>query len=152
MAKVKAAAVVIGRIAEAEALWYDATRWPAFIDGFASVAKLDDGWPQPGAVLAWDSNPSGRGRVLETVTAYEPRTGQTLTVEDEKLRGTQRIEFAAEGDDATRVTLSLDYTLKGANAFTPIFDFLFVRRPVGESLRRTVSKFARERRGDAELT
>ena len=152
MGKVKAAVVVPGRISEAEALWYDLERWPAFVDGFASVSRLQGEWPGQGAVLAWDSVPAGRGRVLETVTEYEPRVGQTLEVEDEKLRGTQRIAFTAAEDDATRVTLSLDYVLKGANFLTPIFDFIFVRRPVRESLHRTMSKFARERRGDAELT
>ena len=152
MAKVRVAAVVPGSVTEAEALWYDLARWPAFMDGFATVSRLQGEWPREGATLAWDSVPAGRGRVLETVTQYEPGTGQTLTVEDERLSGTQRVEFRPEGDDGTRVTFSLDYVLKGANFFTPIFDNLFVRRPVRLSLLRTLSKFARERRADAELT
>ena len=152
MAKVRAAAIVPGSVAEAEALWYDLDRWPAFVDGFARVSRLQGDWPHVGATLAWDSVPAGRGRVLEIVTAYEPRAGQTLTVEDEKLSGTQSVEFSAEEGGGTRVTFALDYTLKGANRFTPIFDTMFVRRPVRLSLVRTVSKFARERRADHELT
>ena len=152
MGRVRAAVIVPGRMAEAEALWYDTSRWPSFVDGFAHVSQLDDAWPAAGATLVWDSVPAGRGRVVETVTAHAQRGGQTLSVEDERLRGTQTVAFAPEGDDATRVTLELAYQLKQRHPFTPIVDLVFVRRALGESLRRTLTRFARERRGDDELT
>ncbi len=140
---------VPGLASEAEALWYDPIRWAAWIDGFGHVVELSDGWPATGR-LVWDSTPEGRGRVLETVTAYQPRSGQTLSVEDSRLRGTQRVAFEP-GPDAVTVTLALDYELKERAPLTWLVDRLFIRRTVAASLRRTLSRFARERRGDMEL-
>jgi hypothetical protein len=85
--------------------------------------------------------------VLEIVTHQEQRTGQTLQVDDQRLRGTQTVAFAPDGED-TRVTLSLEYELKRRNALTPLIDWLFVRRAINDSLRRTLARFAREREGD----
>jgi len=148
MGRATASITVAGRAAEAEQLWYDPARWPAWIDGFHHVVRLDeDTWPEPPARLMWDSKPGGRGRVLEAVTQYEQRTGQTLEVEDERLRGTQRVAFAPEGED-TRITLSLDYELKSRTVLTPLVDWLFVRRAIKDSLARTLARFAREREGD----
>ena len=45
--------------------------------------------------------------------------GQTLEVEDEKLRGTQRVAFAPGADDV-EVALELEYELKERNALTPL--------------------------------
>jgi polyketide cyclase/dehydrase/lipid transport protein len=149
MGNAEASMEVAGLASEAEALWYDPVRWPAWIDGFGHVVDLPPTWPAEGR-LVWDSTPGGRGRVLETVTAYEPRGGQTLAVEDSRLRGTQRVEFTP-GPDNVKVTLSLDYEVKERNPLTPLIDLLFVRRAIAASLRRTLTRFARERRADAEL-
>ena len=105
---------VPGRVVEAEELWYDPNRWAAWIDGFGHVDKLEGEWPQVGARLLWDSRPQGRGRVPERVAAYEPRSGQTLDVEDSRLFGTQSVAFEPEGDQV-RVSLTLEYRLKTAN-------------------------------------
>ena len=148
MSRVAASIDVPGLASEAESLWYDPIRWAAWIDGFKSVASLADGWPAEGR-LVWDSHPGGRGRVLERVTAYEARVGQTLSVEDERLRGTQRVAFAPAGDHVT-VTLELEYELKERTPATRIVDLLFIRRQVEASLQRTLAGFARERRGDLE--
>jgi hypothetical protein len=149
MGRARASVEVPGRASEAEALWYDPVRWAAWIDGFGHVVELSDGWPAEGRLI-WDSLPDGRGRVLEIVTAYEPRTGQTLAVEDSRLRGTQRVEFAP-GPETTQITFSLDYELKERTPLTPVVDLLFVRRAVTASLRRTLDRFLRERRGDMEV-
>jgi hypothetical protein len=146
---VRATTVVPGRIVEAEELWYDPHRWAAWIDGFGHVAKLEGEWPQVGTRLVWESPPLGRGRVQERVTAYEPRTGQTLEVEDERLRGTQTVAFEPAGEEV-RVALMLDYELKQRTLVTPLVDRLFVRRELGASLRRTLARFGHERR--AEIT
>jgi hypothetical protein len=146
-----AASVVPGPVAEVEALWYDRTRWPGFVDGYAATVRVDPTWPEEGSQLVWDSTPHGRGRVIETVTAYEPQGGQSANVEDERLTGTQRVQFIAEAD-AVRVILSLDYSIKDRNPLTPIVDFLFVRRSVRDALRRTVTRFRNERVADVELT
>jgi polyketide cyclase/dehydrase/lipid transport protein len=144
--RVSAAVTVPGRVAEAEELWYDPHRWAAWIDGFGHVAKLEGEWPQTGARLLWDSRPQGRGRVAEKVLAYEPRGGQTLAVEDERLNGTQTVTFEPEGDQV-RVSLTLQYRLKQRN---PIVDLLFIRRALRDSLQRTLARFGHELR--AEVT
>ena len=147
MSRVSASTLVPGRIAESEELWYDPHRWAAWIDGFGHAVKVEGEWPEAGARLVWESPPKGRGRVQERVTAYEPRTGQTVEVEDERLRGTQAVTFEAAGDEV-RVTLALDYELKQRNLFTPLVDRLFVRRELSDSLRRTLARFGHERRAE----
>jgi polyketide cyclase/dehydrase/lipid transport protein len=149
MGRATASIEVPGLASEAEALWYDPIRWAAWVDGFGHVVELSDGWPADG-VLRWNSTPGGRGLVLETVLSYEPRSGQSLAVEDGRLHGTQRVEFTP-GPDAVTVALTLDYRLKQRNPLTPLLDALFVRREIAASLRRTLARFARERRGDLEL-
>jgi Polyketide cyclase / dehydrase and lipid transport len=146
----RAAIDVPGPIAAVEALWYDLRRWPNFIDGFGAVARREGEWPEKGARLVWDSRPRGRGRVVEEVLAYEPRTGQSVEVEDKQLLGTQRVRFAAFGE-TVRVELALAYRLKRADVWVPLTDLLFIRRALRDSLRRTLHRFARERVGDREL-
>jgi hypothetical protein len=149
MGRAEASVELPGLASEAEALWYDPVRWPAWIDGFGHVVELPEGWPGEGR-LVWHSTAGGRGRVLEAVTAYEARAGQTLAVEDSRLRGSQRVAFEPGSDNVT-VTLSLDYELKERNALTWLVDLLFVRREIVASLRRTLARFTRERRADTEL-
>jgi len=134
-----------------EELWYDTSRWPSFVDGFARVVKLEDGWPQEGGRLVWESTPAGRGRVVERVTGYEPGRGQTVAIEDPKLRGTQRVQFERLLD-GTAVALALEYELKEPdNPLRPIVDLLFIRRALRDALRRTLVRFGRELQADAEL-
>jgi polyketide cyclase/dehydrase/lipid transport protein len=149
MGRAQASVEVPGLASEAEALWYDPIRWPAFIDGFGHLVEISEEWPASGTAV-WNSAPGGRERVIERVEAYEPRAGQTLAVEDSRLRGTQRVTFTP-GSDHTKVTLSLQYEIKERTPVTWLVDLLFVRRAVVASLRRTLARFARERRGDMEL-
>jgi hypothetical protein len=149
MGRATASMDVPGRASDAEELWYDPLRWPAWVDGFGHVVEVPEAWPAEGA-LRWNSTPGGRGLVLERVVAYEPRGGQTLEVEDGRLRGTQRVEFTP-GPETVRVAVSLEYELKERNPLTPLVDGLFVRREIAASLRRTLARFARERRGDMEM-
>jgi hypothetical protein len=148
VSRARATTVVPGRIIEAEELWYDPNRWAAWVDGFGHVNRLDRDWPGAGARLVWDSPPRGRGRVQEVVTEYEPRTGQTREVEDERLRGLQTVAFGSAGADEVQITLTLDYELKNRHAFTPLVDRLFIRRELTESLRRTLTRFGHERRAE----
>jgi hypothetical protein len=147
VSRVAADTTVPGRAADAEELWYDRHRWPAWIDGFGHVVKLEGDWPQVGARLVWTSPPKGRGHVQERVTAYEPRSGQTVEVDDERLRGTQTVSFEPAGDQV-RVALTLDYELKERTFLTPLVDLLFIRRELGDSLRRTLTRFGHERRAE----
>jgi hypothetical protein len=125
-----------------EELWYDLSRWPAFVDGFATVAKMDPGWPREGALI-WDSHPGGRGRVIERVTRFEARVGQDAEVEDPRMTGVQRVRFAPGG-----AAIELDYRLK---AYNRVLDFLFVRRAMRDSIQRTLTRFAIELRTDHQL-
>ena len=115
----------------------------------SDVEKLEGGWPAVGARSVWESRPGGRGRVVERVTAYEARVGQTVAVEDERLRGAQTVSFEP-GPDGVEVALELEYELKERNPLTPLTDALFIRRALRDSLKRSLLRFARERRGDMQ--
>jgi hypothetical protein len=143
MARVHASIVVPGLASAAEELWYDTTRWPSFIDGLHHLARVEGDWPRAGARVLWDSQPGGRGRVQERVTSYVAREGQTLEVEDEKLRGTQRVTFRPVEGEVT-VTLELRYALKEQRPGMALVDLLFIRRPQRESLERTLRRFRTE--------
>jgi hypothetical protein len=138
------------RVADAEALWNDLRRWPGFVDGFASVGRLEGQWPRPQARLVWDSRPGGRGRVVEQVEAYEPGARQRVRVEDAQLRGTQAVVFEALGGGC-EMTLELAYELKRPGFGGVLTDVFFVRHALRESLRRTLDRFAIELRSDREL-
>ena len=143
MGRVRASIQVPALASEAEALWYDTARWPTFIDGLHHIARLEGDWPHEGARLLWDSNPGGRGRVQERVTAYAAREGQTLEVEDEKITGTQRVTFTPTESGVT-VTLDLRYEVKDSKPGKPVVDLLFIRRPQRDSLMRTLRRFRTE--------
>ena len=138
-------------VSAAEALWYDTSRWPVFVDGFGHVAKVEGDWPRTGARLLWDSVPAGRGRVSERVVRYEVRSGQLVEVEDEQMTGTQSVTFAPREGGGCRMDLDLRWTLKNQHLFSALVDVLFVRRAFGDALRRTLSRFAREVRAEQEL-
>jgi polyketide cyclase/dehydrase/lipid transport protein len=141
MGRVKAEVEVAALASAAEELWYDTARWPTFVDGLAHVAKVEGDWPRSGRVV-WDAKVDGRGRVQERVASYEARVGQTLEVEDDKVNGTQRVEFHPSGDRC-RVVLTLDYTLKLDPPQRQLIDF-FARRPLRDSLKRTLTRFQHE--------
>jgi uncharacterized membrane protein len=152
MGKVSARIEVSGPIAEAEDLWFDAARWPAFVEGFGHLVKREGAWPMQDARVVWDSVRDGRGRVVERVRSYEPRASQTVEVEDPKLRGVQTVTFDTLADPPrTSVTLELQYKLKGPTFGGPIGDILFVRRALGDSLRNTLMRFRRELEAEREF-
>ena len=150
MGRVSAEIEVDAALPEVEELWYDVRRWPSFVDGFARVDKHEDGWPAAGGRLVWDSTPRGRGRVVERVATHEPGQGQTVELEDPRMRGTQQVRFTRL-QDGTAIGLQLDYRLKDRNPLTPLVDLLFIRRSLRDSLRRTLTRFARELKADADL-
>lgn len=142
MGRVDATQRLPGRVAEAEALWYDLARWPAFVEGFAAVETVEHGWPREGGELTWRSIPAGRGRVTERVTRHEVRGGQESQVVDDQLTGSQTVSFRP-ADDGCEIELALDYRLK-ARPLVAVVDLLFIRRAVRASLRRTLAAFAAE--------
>ena len=153
MGKARARIEVTGPISEAEALWYDPRRWASFVDGFGHAVKQEGPWPKAESRVVWDSVRGGRGRVVERVERHEPRTGQTVAVEDPKLRGTQTVSFKAlEDPPRTEMVVELEYKLKGMTFGGPIVDVLFVRRALNDSIRRTLMRFRRELEAERELT
>jgi len=82
--------------------------------------------------------------------SFEARVGQTVEVEDEKIFGSQTIGFAPDADGTT-VTLELDYAIKQDRGVPAVVDFVFVRRPMRDSLKRTLARFEREARAPADL-
>lgn len=130
--------------ADAEELWYDTDRWPAFIDGCARIVSVQGPWPRAGAEVTWESTPAGRGRVVERVERYEPGVGQSTHVRDAASAGTQRVAFEAL-HGGVGVQLELDYELQSSSRLLrPLLDVLFVRRAQTESLVRTLERFGHE--------
>jgi uncharacterized membrane protein len=143
--RVRASVTVPGRAQEAEALWLDPARWASWVDGFGHVVRLDEAWPEPGSRLRWTSPPRGRGLVEERVLTRAHGERLVLSIEDERLEGTQEVAFVP-ADGETTVDLTLEYRLKERTF--PLVDRFFVRRALQDSLRRTVTRFANERRAE----
>ena len=61
------------------------------------------------------------------------------------MKATQEVAFAPL-DNEVRVVLTLEYRLKERTP--PLVDRFFVRRVLGDSLRRTLARFANERRAE----
>jgi polyketide cyclase/dehydrase/lipid transport protein len=137
---VAASVVVEGPGIEVEQLWHDRSRWASWIDGFASLQKLDGGWPLEGSRRVWVTPAGGRGLISETVTSYVAGAGQTLAFEDEKVRGVQRVRFESDGV-RTRITLSLELDTK-----TPLAPARkwWLRRRLRQSLQRSLTRFSYE--------
>lgn len=135
---------------EAFRLWTDVSRWPTFVDGFGHPERADPTWPDAGAKLVWKSVPGGRGTVTERVTASEPAVVFETVVLEEKLDGTQRIEFAAV-EDGTRVIAQLDYRAQVGGPLRAVIDVLFIRRAQNDALARTLRRFTTEAREQSAL-
>ena len=137
--------------AEAEALWLDRNRWPSFIDGFGVMSIYHGDWPEPGSRVVWDSTAGGRGRVVEQVVDYDPGALLRAEVEDPQLTGTQSVSFHGV-DGGAEIRLELEYELKRpAGAVAVVTDLFFVRRAIGDALRRTLRRFAVELQADREM-
>ena len=143
MGKVRQSVDVPAPAGAAEMLWLDTDRWPSFVDGFGHIARRSEDWPATGASVMWDSPPGGRGRVLETVALRDPGLAVTTTFEDERVKGEQRAHFTpVEG--GTRVVVEVEYEVKPGNGVPKVVDFLFVRRAMGDALRRTLTRYRAE--------
>ena len=136
---------------EAARLWFDLARWPSIVDGFGTLSRSQGAWPHAGARIVWDSSRGGRGRVVEHVLEYEPDVTQLVHVEDPTLTGTQRVSFVA-GERGCEICLELAYELKRDPGLGSVLtDLLFVRRALGDALRRTLRRFAVELRADRDI-
>ena len=126
---------------EAEAAWYETSRWAEWVDGLAEIESVSGDWPRSEACVIWRSGPAGRGRVREQVLRHELHGGQTVAVQDDTIRGEQAVAFVTEARGVV-VTLALRYELVDRNPLAALVDLLFVRRAMAASLRRTLERFA----------
>jgi hypothetical protein len=153
-------------------LWTDVERWPSFVEGFARRLELTEAWPEPGGRIVWESAPSGRGRVTETVVERDADRFSTQVYE-EALVGVQTLRVVAvkgvgagggsndgtkgEGSDdgteegASEVELSLEYELARYGPLRGLADAIFIRRALRDALRRTLYRFAIEAEEEAGL-
>jgi hypothetical protein len=143
---ITASVVVEGPAVEVEQLWYDRSRWAAWIDGFAHLSKLDDDWPQAGARRVWVTPPGGRGLISETATAYTAGAGHALAFEDERVRGVQDVRLESDGV-RTRITVSIDLATKSRLAPARTW---WLRRRLGDSLRLSLRRFSYELAADRD--
>ena len=149
MRTARAAREVVLAPEAALALWTDLSRWPSFVEGFAHLLENDSRWPAPEARVLWESVPAGRGRVTEKVVESTGDRVATMVFE-ERLAGRQTFRVAPSESGAT-VELSLEYTLTKYGPLGPVADALFIRRAIGDSLRRTLFRFAVEAEEEAGL-
>ena len=131
------------------ALWSDSQRWSSFVEGFARVLERSGEWPGEGAKLVWESTPEGRGRVTERVVQRGPAVFATQ-VYDKSVSGVQALRVL-EDAEGSRVQLSLEYELVRAGPLGAVTDLLFIRRALGDSLGRTLRRFAVEAEEEAGL-
>jgi uncharacterized membrane protein len=151
MAKAERATTVeLGQQAAFE-LWTDISRWPTFIEGFARADRVDESWPASGAKVVWQSVPTGRGTVTEKVRHSLPGERIQTEVFEERLSGTQTVEFAPADQGGTAVILTLDYKLTQKGVLTRLTDLLFIRGAQHNSLARTLRRFATEAAEQAAL-
>jgi len=140
MKVVRAVSVVEAPGIEVEQLWYDRTRWASWIDEFAHLALLEGDWPLAESRRVWNARPGGRGRVAEKVFRYEAGAGQSVMLEDERITGMLRVRFETDGV-RTRITLELEADPKEK---LPPGKRWWLRRKLGEGLRRTLERFGYE--------
>jgi ribosome-associated toxin RatA of RatAB toxin-antitoxin module len=151
MAKAQQARVVDLPPARAFALWTDISRWRTFVDGFAHAERVDAEWPAAGAKIVWQSVPTGRGTVTEKVRESVPGTRFRTEVLEQRLVGTQTVEFEPDESGGTKVVLSLDYRLASDNPLNRLVDLIFIRRAQRDALARTLRRFATEAAEEAAL-
>lgn len=135
-------------------LWLDTARWPTFVDGFGAIDQRHERWPEPGARVVWRSKPGGRGTVTEKVAELEPPGKVVVQVLDDQLSGRQTVTFEPlpdEGGEGCEVLVELDYKLNEGGPLRAVADFVFIRRALRDSIRRTLERFAVEAAEEAAL-
>jgi hypothetical protein len=138
--------VVEGPGIEVEQLWHDRTRWASWLDGFASLLKLEGAWPQEGSRRVWVTPVGGRGIVMERATAFAAGDGQTLVFEDEKVLGEQQVRFETDGR-RTRITVTFSLETKER---TPPVRRWWLRRKLRQAWERSLARFSYELAAERE--
>jgi hypothetical protein len=132
--------IVDGPGIEVEQLWHDRSRWASWIDGFASLQKLEGEWPLEGSRRVWVTRVGGRGIVMERATAFTAGDGQTVVFEDEKVRGDQELRFETDGV-RTRITVTFAFETK--EKLAPARRW-WLRRQLRQAWERSLARFSYE--------
>jgi Polyketide cyclase / dehydrase and lipid transport len=143
MRQVSEQLLIRGTLAEVWDLYFKRERWPAWVDGFARVESVGEGYPETGATLVWESLPQGRGRVAERVLDHQPRRLHRIRYEDEYSEGELLTTFALEGEQV-QVSQELSYEIREPRPFTWLTDLLFIRREMRRSLVRSLERLRAE--------
>ena len=146
MKRVSVTRVVDGPGIEVEQLWHDRSRWASWIDGYASLRKLEGAWPQAGSQRVWVTRVGGRGIVMERATAFAAGDGQTLVFEDEKVLGEQQVRFETDGR-RTRITVTFSFETKER---TPPARRWWLRRKLRQAWERSLARFSYELAAERE--
>ncbi len=153
MAEVEAEIEIAAPLADVWALYFDAARWPAWVDGFARVT-LSEGYPKAGGTLNWQSGSAGRGAVSERVLEHTPRSVHRIEFTDPESEGQMETRFemvpGAGEQRRTRVTQLLSYSLRGGGPFAAVTDRLFIRSQMRGSLGRSLADLGLEAAADRE--
>lgn len=137
MGKVSEELQIPASLAETWGLYFDASKWPLWVDEFRRVDQISGGYPELGGTLVWQSGPAGRGRVSETVLEHEPRRLHRIRYADPSSEGEQTTSFRIEGE-GTRVGLELDYPLISGGILNWVTDVLFIRSQMAQMLTRSL--------------
>ena len=152
MAEVSASIEIAAPLAEVWDLYFDKSRWAAWVDGFGSVEASSDDYPERGSTLRWRSTSAGRGKVSERVLEHDPRRSHRSAFADPSAEGElqTRFELVADGggEGRTRVSQLLTYELAGGGPLSRLTDRLFIRGQMQGSLQRSLG----ELRLEAEAT
>jgi hypothetical protein len=132
-----------GSVHEALTVWCDTAKWPSWVEGLDRILERSGDWPEVGGVVRWQSNPSGRGTVVEQVTAYEPLELIESAIDEDQMTAIQAVTFAPQEGNVV-VTLAMNYRIRRRHPLTPLIDFAFVRAPMRASLSTTLSRFSVE--------
>lgn len=151
MAEVSAEVEIAAPLADVWALYFDADRWPSWVDGFARVTAAE-GYPEAGGTLRWESTGAGRGPVSERVLAHEPRSLHRISYSDPGSEGELETRFemvpARDEQRLTLVAQTLRYRLTGGGPLRGLTDRLFIR----SQMRRSIERSLLHLRGEATAT
>ena len=136
MKPVRSVTVVEAPGIEAEQLWFDPSRWASWLQGFAHLVSLDDGWPVDGR-----GSTTGRaGGCWSGSCATPPASGYSATIEDARMSGVINVVFETD-NVRTRITVELDVEPKEKLAPGPRW---WLRRKLGQEWALTLQRFAYE--------
>jgi uncharacterized protein YndB with AHSA1/START domain len=142
MASVEATVEIAASLAETWDHYFDARGWPAWVDGFSSVATSSN-YPEAGGSLSWRSGASGRGVVDERVLEHQPRRLHRISFRDPASEGELETTFQIKGQ-GTEVSCKLDYRLTGRGPFDRLAAIFFVKGQFKISLERSLFAFKHE--------